>query len=324
MHTKEELSAQIEGYIRNLEFPGQPEVLYEPIKYSLESGGKRIRPLLAMMASDIFGGRPEDTLPCAVALEVFHNFTLLHDDIMDNAPVRRGKPSVYRKWGENAAILSGDAMMIYSYSVLEKSPPQLLPQLLRVFNTVSLQVCEGQQYDMNFEVLEEVRTSDYLNMIRLKTAVLMSGGCLMGAICGRAGESGLALIERFGTELGMAFQIRDDILDNYGSPKALGKETGGDITEGKKTFLTVSAMQAADERTRLRLSGLLHNREMIRERKIAEVLDIFQRLGTRQAAEEAVSHYTARAIEALDSIPVPKWRLEPIRDLALELTSRFH
>lgn len=324
MRTREELSALIEDYIRDIVFPVEPETLYSPIMYSLESGGKRVRPLLTLMAANIFSDTPEAALPCGVALEVFHNFTLLHDDIMDNASVRRGKPSVHRKWGSNVAILSGDAMMIYSYKILEQAPAALLPRLLKIFNAISLQVCEGQQYDMNFEGLEDVSITEYLEMIRLKTAVLMSGGCLMGAMCGGASEEDCALLERFGTDLGLAFQIQDDILDNYGSEEILGKKIGGDIMEGKKTFLTISAMNAADEHTRIRLAGLLHNREMIREEKIGQVLEIFEKLGTRQVAEKAVAFYTGQAIDALDSLGISPGRTEQIRELAYELTKRIN
>ena len=314
----------MEEYIRDIVFPDEPETLYSPIIYSLESGGKRVRPLLTLMAANIFSDNPGKALPCGVALEVFHNFTLLHDDIMDNASVRRGKPSVHRKWGSNVAILSGDAMMIYSYRILEQAPVELLPELLRTFNTISLQVCEGQQYDMNFEGLEDVSIAEYLEMIRLKTAVLMSGGCYMGALCGGAAQEECVLLERFGTELGLAFQIQDDILDNYGSEEILGKKIGGDIMEGKKTFLTISAMNNADERTKIRLAGLLHNKEMIREEKIGQVLEIFERLGTRQVAEKAVSFYTKQAIDALDSLGIADGRTGPIRELAYELTKRIN
>ena len=324
MHTREELSALIEDYLRGLAFPPEPHALYSPIIYSLEGGGKRIRPLLTLMSCNIFSDSTEQALPCGAALEVFHNFTLLHDDIMDNACMRRGKPSVHRKWGSNAAILSGDAMMIYSYRLLENAPESLLPRLLKGFNTISLQVCEGQQYDMDFEGREDVSIAEYLEMIRLKTAVLMSGGSLMGALCGGAPEKDLALMERFGERLGLAFQIQDDLLDNYGSEEILGKKIGGDIMEGKKTFLTISAMQAAGEKTRKELSGILRSKDMQREEKITRVLEIFASLGTRQQAEDAVALYTGQAIDALAAIDVPAERTKPLREVAHELTKRIN
>ena len=255
MYSKEELSAIIEEYIHALPFPEEPDTLYEPIVYSLGKGGKRLRPLLAMMACNIFSDDVACALPCAAAVEVFHNFTLLHDDIMDNAAVRRGKPAVHRKWGVNSAILSGDAMMIYSYRLLEQADPAILPRIFRIFNDTSLKVCEGQQYDMDFEALERVPMEDYLHMISLKTAVLLAGAAVIGAVCGGASQEDCDRIYTFATELGMAFQIRDDILDSYGTQDSLGKKIGGDITEGKKTFLTTAAMEIADEDTRRKLGA---------------------------------------------------------------------
>ena len=262
-------------------------------------------------------------LPCAAAVEVFHNFTLLHDDIMDNAAVRRGKPAVHRKWGVNSAILSGDAMMIYSYRLLEQADPAILPRIFRIFNDTSLKVCEGQQYDMDFEALERVPMEDYLHMISLKTAVLLAGSAVIGAVCGGASQKDCDRIYTFATELGMAFQIRDDILDSYGTQDSLGKKIGGDITEGKKTFLTTAAMEVADEDTRRKLGGLMHNREMIADEKVARVLAIYDSLGVRERAETAVARYTARATEALAALSVPGGRREPMERLALELTKRL-
>lgn len=322
MYTKEELCLLIEEYVRSLPFPAEPDTLYEPIKYSLEKGGKRLRPLLAMMACNIFSDEVERALPCAAAVEVFHNFTLLHDDIMDNASLRRGKPAVHRKWGVNSAILSGDAMMIYSYSLLENTDPALLPRIFRIFNDTSVKVCEGQQYDMDFESLERVPMESYLKMISLKTAVLLAGASVTGAITGGACEADCERIYSFAMDLGMAFQIQDDILDSYGCEGSLGKKIGGDITEGKKTFLTAAAMEAADDEVRRKLRGLLHNREMIPEEKISRVLRIYDSLGIRDNAEEAVKSYTANALEALDSLSAPTYRTEPLRRMALELTDR--
>lgn len=322
MYTKEELSLLIEEYVRALPFPSEPDTLYDPIKYSLEKGGKRLRPLLAIMACNIFTDEVERALPCAAAVEVFHNFTLLHDDIMDNASVRRGKPAVHRKWGTNSAILSGDAMMIYSYSLLENTDPALLPRILHIFNDTSMKVCEGQQYDMDFEALERVPMEHYLKMISLKTAVLLAGASVIGAITGGASPEDSEKIYGFAMDLGMAFQIRDDILDSYGCETSLGKKIGGDITEGKKTFLTAAALEVADDEMRRKLRGLLHNREMIPEGKISRVLEIYNKLGIRDRAEQTVESYTNSAIEALDSLSVSPTRTEHLRRMALELTNR--
>ncbi len=324
MYSKEELSAIIEDYIGRLPFPEEPDTLYEPIIYSLAGGGKRLRPLLALMACNIFSDDVKQALPCAAAIEVFHNFTLLHDDIMDNAAVRRGKPAVHRKWGANSAILSGDAMLIYSYSLLEQAAAELLPRMLRIFNDTSMKVCEGQQYDMDFESREKVSMEEYLTMISLKTAVLLAGATAIGALAGGASEADCKNLETFATQLGMAFQIQDDILDSYGTENTLGKKIGGDISEGKKTFLTTAAMEIADEDTRIRLAGLMHNKEMIADDKFARVLAIYERLGIREHAEKAVDEYTRQAIGALDALSVPAERTEPIRRLAMELLRREH
>ena len=324
MYDKEQLSARIEAYMQALPFPQEPDTLYEPIVYSLERGGKRLRPLLAAMACNVFREEIDDVLPCAAAIEVFHNFTLLHDDIMDNAAMRRGKPSVQRKWGVNSAILSGDAMLIYAYRLLEQADTSLLPQILRIFNDTSLKVCEGQQYDMDFESLEHVPMTDYLHMIELKTAVLLAGATAIGAVIGGASEEDRGKLYTFAMQLGMAFQIRDDILDSYGTEATLGKKIGGDILEGKKTFLTTAAMETSDADMRLKLAGLLHNRELLDETKIARVLDIYDRLGIRERAEKAVADYTAAALEALAGVSAPEERKGRLRDLAAALNGRMH
>ena len=274
MYSKEELSAIIEEYIHALPFPEEPDTLYEPIVYSLGKGGKRLRPLLAMMACNIFS----DDVACA---------------------------------------------MIYSYRLLEQADPAILPRIFRIFNDTSLKVCEGQQYDMDFEALERVPMEDYLHMISLKTAVLLAGAAVIGAVCGGASQEDCDRIYTFATELGMAFQIRDDILDSYGTQDSLGKKIGGDITEGKKTFLTTAAMEIADEDTRRKLGGLMHNREMIADEKVARVLAIYDSLGVREQAETAVERYTARATEALAALSVSGGRREPMERLALELTKRL-
>lgn len=322
MYSKEELSLLIEEYIGTLTFPAEPDTLYEPIKYSLEKGGKRLRPLLAMMACNVFSDDAERALPAAAAVEVFHNFTLLHDDIMDNASVRRGKPSVHRKWGANSAILSGDAMMIYSYRLLERTDPTLLPRIFAIFNDTSMKVCEGQQYDMDFESLDKVPMEEYLKMISLKTAALLAGAAVIGAVTGGADCGDCEKIYAFAMNLGMAFQIRDDILDSYGCEDSLGKRIGGDIQEGKKTFLTAAAMEAADEDDRRKLRGALNNREMITEEKISRVLAIYDKYGIREKAERAVEEYTHTAAEALAALSVPAERTEQLRQMAFRLTDR--
>ena len=228
MQTNEQMLSAIENYLAQAEFPAEPELLYAPISYSLAGGGKRLRPMLLTLAYGIFSDDVQQALPAAAAVEVFHNFTLLHDDIMDNAAVRRGKPSVYAKWGQNVAILSGDAMLIYAYRLLSTVPAKLLPQVLSTFNTMSLEVCEGQQYDMDFEQKPKVSVVEYMHMIELKTSVLLAGSVVIGAMLGGASEEDCRRLRRFAIELGLAFQLQDDLLDSYGDER-LGKAIGGFI-----------------------------------------------------------------------------------------------
>mgnify|MGYP003075713279 CR=1 FL=1 len=249
MQTNEQLLLAIENYLAQTEFPAEPERLYAPIGYSLAGGGKRLRPMLLMLAHGIFTDRFQAALPAAAAVEVFHNFTLLHDDIMDNAAVRRGKPSVYAKWGPSVAILSGDAMMICAYRLLSEVPAELLPRILGTFNTMALEVCEGQQYDLDFESKRKVSVVEYMHMIELKTSVLLAGSVTIGAMLGGASEEDCRKLRRFAIELGLAFQLQDDLLDSYGDDR-LGKAIGGDILEGKQTYLMITAMSRADEATR--------------------------------------------------------------------------
>ena len=236
MYTNEQLQTLIENYLAQTEFPAEPELLYAPIAYSLSGGGKRLRPMLVLLAHAVFADNVQQALPAAGAVEVFHNFTLLHDDIMDNAAIRRGKPSVFAKWGQNVAILSGDAMLIYAYRLLCGLPADKLPQVLATFDDMALEVCEGQQYDMDFEKKQKVSVVEYMHMIELKTSALLAGSVLIGALLGGASENDCRKLRRFAIELGLAFQLQDDLLDSYGDER-LGKAIGGDILEGKKTYL---------------------------------------------------------------------------------------
>lgn len=244
MQNNDQILEAIEHYLGQIGYPEEPGRLYAPISYSLTMTGKRLRPMLLMLTCGIFSDQPQAAMPAAAAVEVFHNFTLLHDDIMDNAAMRRGNPSVFAKWGQNVAILSGDAMLISAYRLLSEYPPQVLPQILARFNTMAIEVCEGQQYDMDFEARESVSVEEYLHMIELKTSALLSGATVIGAIIGGAGEEDCQRLYRFATELGLAFQLQDDLLDSYGDER-LGKAIGGDILEGKKTYLMVMALSKA-------------------------------------------------------------------------------
>lgn len=320
MQTNEQLLSAIENYLAQTEFPAEPELLYAPIGYSLAGGGKRLRPMLLMLSNGIFTDKIQHALPAAAAVEVFHNFTLLHDDIMDNAAVRRGKPSVYAKWGQNVAILSGDAMLICAYRLLGEVPAQLLPQILSTFNTMALEVCEGQQYDMDFERKPKVSVVEYMHMIELKTSVLLAGATTIGALLGGASEEDCRKLRRFAIELGLAFQLQDDLLDSYGDER-LGKAIGGDILEGKQTYLMITAISRADEPTREVLRST-HRSQMPDAEKIATIKAVYDRLDIPRLTEQQISLRFERALGILDTLSVEKSRTERMREYALSLMGR--
>src|ERR1700744_2113013 len=243
--------------IQKLQFPSHPADLYEPIKYILSLGGKRMRPALLLMACDLFGGDINKAISSALAIEVFHNFTLMHDDIMDNAPLRRGKVTVHERWNPNVGILSGDVMLIEGYKLMMQVDEHLLRPILNIFNETAVGVCEGQQIDMEFETRHDVGIEEYINMIRLKTAVVLGGALKIGAIIGGASTEDAALLHTFGEQLGIAFQLQDDILDVYGNPEKFGKQVGGDIISNKKTYLLIKALERADKKQREELDNLL-------------------------------------------------------------------
>ena len=321
MQTNEQLLSSIENYLAQTEFASEPEKLYAPIRYSLSGGGKRLRPMLLMLAAGIFSDRTAQALPAASAVEVFHNFTLLHDDIMDNAAVRRGKPSVYAKWGQSVAILSGDAMMICAYRLLGEVPGDKLPQILTTFNTMALEVCEGQQYDMDFERKQKVSVVEYMHMIELKTSVLLAGAVTIGAILGGASEEDCRKLHRFAIELGLAFQLQDDLLDSYGDER-LGKAIGGDILEGKQTYLMITAMSRADEATRDVLRTAYRNAALSDAEKIAAVKAVYDRLDVPRLTEQQISLKFERALTILDTLSVGKERTARMREYAEGLMGR--
>lgn len=321
MHTYEQLLQIIENYLAQRELPSEPERLYDPIRYSLGGGGKRLRPMLLLLSCELFSDRVESALPAAAAVEIFHNFTLLHDDIMDNAAMRRGKPSVYARWGGNVAILSGDAMLIYAYRLLGQTAPASLPRILEVFNAMALGVCEGQQYDMDFEQKQKVSVVEYMSMIELKTSVLMAGSAMIGAILGGADDEQSRRIHQFAIELGMAFQLQDDLLDSYGDEE-LGKRIGGDILEGKKTYLMVTAMSRAKEAQREILRHTYKDPKLSPEEKIARVRAVYDALDIPRLTEQQISVRFDRALTMLDEVNVPDFRKEPLREYARSLMNR--
>ena len=322
MYSLSELQKLVADYMARLDVDGHPHSLYEPIAYSLSAGGKRLRPMLTVAACNIFSDNAPAALPAAAALEVFHTFTLLHDDIMDNATVRRGKPSVFGKWGANSAILSGDAMMIYSYKLLQQTPVEYLPAVLGCFNYTALTVCEGQELDMKFESRDEVSMEEYLEMINKKTAALLAGATIIGAIQGGADPHSRQRLMVFATELGLAFQLQDDLLDAYGTEAQLGKPVGGDILEGKKSFLMLTALAKADQETKLQLTALLKDKAMADADKIAAVLEIYNKLNVKEITNQEVALHFGKAMEALDNLAAERERTEPLRQLAEGLLNR--
>lgn len=321
MQTNEQLLSAIENYLAQTEFPSEPQRLYAPIGYSLSGGGKRLRPMLLMLANGIFSDNTLQALPAAAAIEVFHNFTLLHDDIMDNASVRRGKPSVHAKWGQNVAILSGDAMLICAYRLLGESPAALLPQILATFNNMALEVCEGQQYDMDFERKQKVSVVEYMHMIELKTSVLLAGAVTIGATLGGASDEDCRRLHRFAIELGLAFQLQDDLLDSYGDER-LGKAIGGDILEGKQTYLMITAMSRADEAMRESLRTAHTNATLTDNEKIAAVKAIYDRYDVPRLTEQQISLKFERALGILDTLSVDKARTQRMCEYAESLMGR--
>lgn len=302
MNTREQLLGMFEDYILSIKFPEQPGELYAPVSYSLLDGGKRVRPMLVLTAADVFGTKPEEAMPCAGAVEMFHNFTLLHDDIMDNAQVRRGKPSVHAKWGKNVAILSGDAMVIYAYKLLQETRPDALPAVMAEFNKMALQVCEGQQLDMNFESREDVSIEEYMDMIRLKTAVLFAGSAKIGGLLSGATEEECELLYNYGLELGLAFQLQDDYLDTYGTPETLGKNIGSDIAENKKTFLTITALNEAGAATRRAMLSTLAEKNLPLGHKMGRIKTIYNSLDVPEITRAEVKKHLDNAAAASEKL----------------------
>lgn len=321
MKTNQQILSLFENYLAQIQYPEEPQQLYSPIIYSMSGGGKRLRPVLLLLCADAFGGDVAEAMPAAAAVEIFHNFTLLHDDIMDNAMVRRSKPSVYAKWGGNVAILSGDAMMIDSFSRLSALPQDKLPRIMEVFTSMALQVCEGQQYDMDFEQAEKVSVVEYMRMIELKTSALLAGSAMIGAILGGASVEDCNKIYRYALELGLAFQLQDDLLDSYGDEQ-LGKAIGGDILEGKKTCLMLSAMSRADECDRELLRTLPFDKELSAEQKIERVKAIYDKYDVPHLVNQQITLRFDKALSVLDTLSLESERVENLRVFARNLMSR--
>jgi len=318
MHNPTELQKIIENAIPKIAYPAQPANLYEPIKYIMSLGGKRIRPVMVLMATELFTDEVTKALDVALAIETFHNFTLVHDDIMDNAPLRRGKQTVHEKWGVNNAILSGDVMMVESNKHLSKVDLNVLKPVLDTFNQTAQGVCEGQQLDMEFESRDDVSIEEYIEMIRLKTAVLLGGAMKLGAIVGGADEKNAELLYQFGENLGIAFQLQDDILDVYGDPEKFGKQVGGDIIANKKTFLHLNAKALINaEETNI----LLGNHESA-EQKVAAVTALYNSHGIKDLSNAKMEEYLTKAYKALADLTVDDNRKINLRELTKQIMER--
>ena len=296
----------VDEALKNTVSDKSPKELYDPITYTLNLGGKRIRPALLLLANDLFGGKDKNALNSALAIEVFHNFTLVHDDIMDEAPLRRGQPSVYKKWNTNIAILSGDVMLMQALQLLNKNNNPHLHLVLQLFNSTAIQVCEGQQLDMNFETSGSVSIDDYLKMIELKTAVLLGCSLKIGAILANTSSENASHIYEFGKNLGIAFQLMDDVLDLYGDAKKVGKRVGGDVIANKKTYLLLKAQELATGKTAKDLDFCLSSTILDDSSKIEKVTAIFNLLNIKQLATDEMNLYYNTAISHLDSINAPE------------------
>jgi geranylgeranyl diphosphate synthase type II len=308
--------------IEELSYNKKPKKLYEPIKYTLALGGKRIRPALLLLSNDLFGGKSVKALSAALAIEVFHNFTLVHDDIMDDAPLRRGKSTVFKKWDANTAILSGDVMFVNAIQLLAKDNNQYLPEILAIFNKAAVEVCEGQQYDMDFETNDNISIDDYLMMIELKTAALLAASLKIGAVLAEAKKDDANHIYEFGKNLGIAFQLMDDILDLYGDPEKFGKQLGGDVIANKKTYLLLKAQELATGNAKKELEFCLTSTALKNEAKVDRVKTIFNSLGVKKAAIEEMNLFYNTAISHLDSIDAPADKIKVFEDFAKHLMHR--
>jgi geranylgeranyl diphosphate synthase, type II len=319
-----EFHEMIEDLISEQNFARKPVELYQPIAYTMRQGGKRLRPVLTLLSCNLFGGDVKQASYPALAVEVFHNFTLVHDDIMDRAPLRRGMDTVYKKWNADIAILSGDTMFAMAYQYALRTEPAFVPDILRVFSKAAIEVCEGQQMDMNFETHQEVEIADYLEMIRLKTAVLLGAALEIGAIVGKAKETDVAHIYDFGVNLGIAFQLKDDLLDVFGNQKDFGKISGGDIAANKKTYLFLKALELANPEQKAELKKYYSTSDMRAEDKIAGVRSIFDGLQIEDQVSAIMKQYYDAALDALARINVPYQDKEPLLNFAEKLFHRTY
>lgn len=319
MHSFKDLVTKFADHFAVRHFPEQPASLYEPNEYFLSWGGKRIRPVMCLMGNELFDEIHPDSFELATAIELFHNFTLIHDDIMDEAPLRRGMETVHMKYGLSTALLAGDVMLIKAYDYLNKIQPQYLHRIIHLFNKTAREVCEGQQMDMDFEQSSSVSLDDYIQMISLKTSVLLAASLEMGAIIGGASEGNCKHLYEFGKNLGIAFQVQDDYLDAFGDPEKFGKHVGGDIRQNKKTFLMLHALEVANPEQRNRLLQLMQQNP---PDKVEQILQIFRDCNIDEWAKELKDKYLQTALQHLEAIAVRSVRKEPLQELANFLIQR--
>lgn len=314
----------LDTYFQSIAKGCEPANLYDPINYILSQDGKRIRPRLVGLAAELFGVNPDEVKHVASAFEMLHNFTLIHDDIMDEAPIRRGMPTVYRQWNSNIAILAGDALAIMALQELLKAPcdDATKIKISDLFARTSLEICEGQQYDLDFETMEHVSIDDYIKMIRLKTAVMLAGCLKSGAIFAKASEADQQAMYDYGIHIGIAFQLKDDILDLYSDTQVFGKMTGGDIKENKKTYLYLTALQEADAQQRQTLLHYFSSTDFDQDQKIQAVKEIYESLKVKEKTEQAINLYAAKALSSLQAVSVSEDRKNKLYELANTLVSR--
>jgi len=317
----EELQNRIEEAFSGLRFPSEPADLYNPISYTLSLGGKRMRPWLMLASCQMFGGEITDAINPAIGIELFHNFTLLHDDIMDDAPLRRGEPTVYKKWNANVAILAGDTMFALANKFMLQTRPEVVPQILELFNQTAVEVCEGQQFDMDYEHRSQVSIADYMEMIRLKTAVLLAASLKIGAIIAEAEIHDCEFIYQFGIHIGLAFQLKDDLLDVYGQQEKFGKVTGGDIIAGKKTYLYLKALECAQDKAEY-LRELYSSHPDDSSHKVTEVKKIFDELQIERLTRNEIEIFYQKALHDLMSIGLPSEAMETLIEYTDALMQR--
>lgn len=322
MYSQEEIRTKVNDFIAHLEYTREPKALYEPITYTLQQGGKRIRPVAFIMAYNLFKEEIEAALYPAVAMEVYHNYTLIHDDVMDKADIRRGKPTVWTKWGENPAILSGDTMLVLAYEFITQVADDKLRETLALFSEMAKEIGEGQQYDMEFETRDNVTEAEYINMIRLKTSVLIANCMKLGALLAGAPKEDAEHLYTYGETMGLAFQLQDDLLDVYGDPAVFGKKIGGDICCNKKTFMLIKAMETASAEQLATIKEWIAKSEFDSEEKIKAITAIYNELGIKKICEEKIASLFSKSDKHLESVNLPAERKQEIKKFVNSLLGR--